>query len=128
MFNDTAAYDSIHVNGSDFYAFACRLHAEPRPTMRAPRRDLCHHPIPLSNLTVNGQMQIRVGLSDVQNVFPRPFEANGMSGAPMNFDVLRRDELYKSVHIPSVRNFFNVTTNEELILVGRHTSMRLDAR
>jgi len=57
--------------------------------MRAPSRDLCHHPIPLSNLTINGQMQIRVGLSHVQNVFPGPFEATVVSGAPMDFDVIR---------------------------------------
>ena len=87
------------------------------------RRDLRHHPIPLSNLTINGQMQIRVGLSQVQHVFPSPFEATGVSGAPIDFDVLRGDELCKSVHIPSVRNLFNVTTNDELILVCRHTSM-----
>jgi hypothetical protein len=68
-------------------------------------------------------MQIRVGLSQVQHVFPSPFEATGVSGAPIDFDVLRGDELCKSVHIPSVRNLFNVTTNDELILVCRHTSM-----
>src|SRR5262249_30436623 len=123
MFNDAAAHDSIHVDASDFYAFACRLHAEPRTTMRAPRRDLCQHPIPLSNLTINGQMQIRIGLSHVQKVFPGPFEANGVSGAPIDFDVLRRDEVCKSVHIPGVRNLFNVTTNDELIPVFCHTSM-----
>ena len=61
--------------------------------MRAPGRDLCHNPIPLTNLTLNGQMQIRVGLSHVQKVFPGPFEANGVSGAPIDFDVLRRDEV-----------------------------------
>ena len=123
MLHDATADDSIHVDGSDFHGFACRLHAQPRPHVRALRGNQSHHPIPLRDLLIDCQVQVRVSLAHPQHMFCGPVEADGVASPTIDFDIAWGDEFGNPIHIPCVHHLFNITTDYESILVCCHASV-----
>jgi hypothetical protein len=53
-------------------------------------------------------------------VFPSPTKAGGGSDGPMDFDILRGNELGNSVHIPGVHYLLEETPDDEFLLVTCH--------
>jgi hypothetical protein len=53
-------------------------------------------------------------------VFPSTIRANGGSDAPIGFDILHGNELANSAHVPGVHYLFDVTPDDEFVLVTCH--------
>src|SRR5262249_4352122 len=120
MFHDVTVNDPIHVDCCDLHGFACWPRAEPTPHMGPLRCHLSYHPLPLSNLSIDRQVKVRVSLPHTQYVVPSPIEASGGSDAPIDFDILRRNELGSSGHIPGFHYVVEVTADDEFVLVTCH--------
>ncbi len=89
--------------------------------MRTSHCNLSHDPITLSDLTLDRQVQIGIGIADAQYMCLCALNANGMPDVVVDFHVIRGNELGHAVHVTGVHNFHIVLANQVFVLFRRQS-------
>ena len=120
MLNDSSIDDPVDVDAGVCENFARRFHSQPNAAMGATRNDGGGNPFVFCNLMFDCDLKVGICLADAENMVLGALDAESVSPAFIDFNVVGRDERFDLIHIPGVDDFLYVTPDDVLVLTCRH--------
>ena len=124
VLHDSTINDTVNVDASEYDEFPSWLHSKPRAFMSSSCRNARNHPFALNDLLVDGDMKVRVGVSNTEGVCLSSFNADNVLLSIMDFTVIWGQEVFDLGNIPSINDLFIEATNEKFVFFCLHDTDR----
>jgi hypothetical protein len=115
MLNYLTVHNLVDINACVRDSFTRWFHPQPRTFVSSTRSNTGRNPFAFGYLSFDGQVKIRVCVSNAENMCFCSFNPYGMSCALVDFNVSWSNEFFDVIYISSVNDFIDISTDEQLV-------------
>src|SRR5262245_58224861 len=120
MLDDSPIDHAVEVDAGDRHVPARGFDAQPPAEVRSVSGDAGSDPVTLSDLLLDGEVEIRKGLSNTQDMSTHGGEASRLASPGSGLATVRRDEVSQAFDVAGIDDFFDEPPSDQLVSLSVH--------